>query len=325
MAQTPEQIAAAKKKAAAAAKLKAATAAKKKAEEAAKKKKLSLNENVRQNYPEFVYLLDDPTLFGQEVTDVLREAVDKGWTVDRFRGAVMDTPYWQNTVASAKQYDAAPDADRKASEDAARLAINGVTDLSGIPEEKISAFVKGMARNNVQGDALKKMVYSFAFTEGKALKAESAALATKDASDMKAIIKAYGGSVTDNEIESYLTGGKKPADIQSIYKEKLKGQYPHLVSQLDAGLTFDDITKDYKSVAANVLETTSEAIDFMKPEFMDSIAKRDDKGNLRQMSLGEWTQALKTDTRYGYAKTTTAKQDARAMVASIGKAFGRVR
>jgi hypothetical protein len=324
MAQTPEQIAAAKKKDAAA-KLKAATAAKKKAEEAAKKKKLSLNENVRQNYPEFVYLLDDPTLFGQEVTDVLREAVDKGWTVDRFRGAVMDTPYWQNTVASAKQYDAAPDADRKASEDAARLAINGVTDLSGIPEEKISAFVKGMARNNVQGDALKKMVYSFAFTEGKALKAESAALATKDASDMKAIIKAYGGSVTDNEIESYLTGGKKPADIQGIYKEKLKGQYPHLVSQLDAGLTFDDITKDYKSVAANVLETTSEAIDFMKPEFMDSIAKRDDKGNLRQMSLGEWMQALKTDTRYGYAKTTTAKQEARAMVASIGKAFGKVR
>ena len=324
MAQTPEQIAAAKKKAAAA-KLKAAAAAKKKAEEAAKKKKLSLDENVRQNYPEFVYLLDDPTLFGQEVTDVLREAADQGWTVDRFRGAVMDTPYWQNTIAASKQYDAAPDADKKASVDAARLAVNGITDLTGIPEDKITQFITGMARSNVQGDALKKMVYSFAFTEGKALKAESAALATKDASDMKAIIKAYGGSISDKEIESYLTTGKKPADIQGIYKEKLKGQYPHLVSQLDAGLTFDDITKDYKSIAANVLETTSEALDFMKPEFMDSIAKRDDKGNTRQMTLGEWTQALKTDTRYGYAKTTQAKQEARAMVASIGKAFGRVR
>jgi uncharacterized protein (DUF433 family) len=237
----------------------------------------------------------------------------------------MDTPYWQNTIAASKQYDAAPDADKKASVDAARLAVNGITDLTGIPEDKITQFLTGMARSNVQGDALKKMVYSFAFTEGKALKAESAALATKDASDMKAIIKAYGGSISDKEIESYLTTGKKPADIQGIYKEKLKGQYPHLVSQLDAGLTFDDITKDYKSIAANVLETTSEALDFMKPEFMDSIAKRDDKGNTRQMTLGEWTQALKTDTRYGYAKTTQAKQEARAMVASIGKAFGRVR
>ena len=291
----------------------------------AAKKKLSLDENVRQNYPEFVYLLDDPTLFGPEITDVLRQAAKNKWTVDRFRGAVMATPYWQNTVAASKQYDAAPDADKKRSVEAARLAIDGVTDLTGIPEEKITAFVTGMARNNVQGDALKKLVYSFAFTEGKALKAQSAALASKDASDMKAIIKAYGGSISDKEIESYLTTGKKPADIQGIYKEKLKGQYPHLVSQLDAGLTFDDITKDYKSIAANVLETTSEAIDFMKPEFMDSIAKRDDKGNLRQMSLGEWTQALKTDTRYGYAKTTQAKQEARAMVASIGKAFGKVR
>jgi hypothetical protein len=34
---------------------------------------------------------------------------------------------------------------------------------------------------------------------------------------------------------------------------------------------------------------------------------------------------LKTDTRYGYAKTTGAKQEARAMVASIAKAFGKVR
>jgi hypothetical protein len=317
MAQTAEQIAKAKAVKAKAAKAKAAADA--------KKKKQSLDENVRQNYPEFSYLLDDPTLFGPEITAVLREAVSKGWTVDRFRGSVMDTPYWQNTIAASKQYDAAPDADKQLAVSTARSAINGITDLTGIPEDKVTAFVTGMARSNVQGDALKKMVYSFVFDEGKTIAAETAALATKDASDMKAIIKAYGGSVTDAELETYLTGGKKPADIQSLYKEKLKGQYPHLASQLDANLTFDDITKDYKSVAANILETTPENLDFMKPEFMDSIAKRDDKGVTRQMSLGEWTQALKTDTRYGYAKTTGAKQEARQMVASLAKAFGRVR
>jgi hypothetical protein len=329
MAQTPEQIAKAKaaKAKADAAKIKAdaAAKAKAKADAAAKKKKLSLDENVRQNYSEFSYLLDDPTLFGPEIAALLREATDKEWTIDRFKGAVSATPYWQNTVQAAKRYDAAPDADKKQAIDAVKLAVNDITDLAGIPQAEIDSFLTGMARSNVQGDALKKMVYSFAFTKGKALKADQAALATKDAADIKSTIKSYGGTATDADVENYLTGGKKPADVAMIYKEKLKGQYPHLASQLDANLTFDDITKDYKTIAANVLETTSENIDFMKPEFMDSIAKRDDKGNTRQMSLGEWTQALKTDTRYGYAKTTGAKQEARAMVASIAKAFGKVR
>lgn len=321
MAPTPEQIAKAK---ADAAKIKAA-AAKKKAEQAAKKKKLGLDENVRQNYSEFAYLLDDPTLFGPEITAVLREATDKEWTIDRFRGAVTATPYWQNTVASAKKFDSAPDADKKMAIDGVKTTINGITDLTGIPQAEIDSFVSNMARNNVQGDALKKMVYSFAFTKGKTLKAEAAALASKDASDIKAIIKSYGGTASDEDIESYLSSGKKPTDVQTLYKEKLKGQYPHLASQLDADLSFDDITKDYKNLAAQILEKSAESIDFMKPEFMDSIAKRDDKGNLRQMSLGEWTQTLKTDDRFGYSKTSGAIQDARVMVANLGKAFGRVR
>jgi len=290
----------------------------------AKPKKVSMEENVRTNYPEFSYLLDDPTLFGMEVTDVLKKATKLGWTVGRFKSAIMATPYWQNTVASAKQFDAATDADKTKAVDAVKLVISGIADLDSIPQAELDAFVTSMARSNVQGDALKKMTFQFAFTKGKATKAEADALASQDAADIRKTIKAYGGTATDDEIESYLTGGKKSTDIQRIYREKLKGQYPHLASQFDADLTLDDITKDYRTIAAQTLEQSADTIDFNKPEFIEAIAKRDDKGNLRQMSLGEWNQTLRTDDRYGYSKTTRAISDARKVAANIGRAFGKV-
>ena len=291
---------------------------------ATKPKKLSLEENVRTNYPEFSYLLDDPTLFGVEVTNVLKKAVQLKWTVGRFKSAVMNTPYWQNTVASAKQFDAATDADQTKAIESVKMVISGIADLDSIAPAELDSFIKSMARNNVQGDALKKMTFQFAFSKGKATKAEADALASKDASDIRKTVKAYGGTATDDEIENYLSNGKTAVDVQRVYKEKLKGQYPHLATQFDADLTMDDITKDYRTIAAQTLEKSADTIDFTKPEFIDAIAKRDDKGNLRQMSLGEWNQLLRTDDRYGYSKTTKAISDARIIAANIGRAFGKV-
>jgi hypothetical protein len=83
--------------------------------------------------------------------------------------------------------------------------------------------------------------------------------------------------------------------------------------------------KDTQDVASNVLEKTGAEIDFSKPEFIQSIATRDEKGNYRQLSLGEWQTKLKTDDTYGYSKTKKAVQDARKLASSIAESFGKVR
>lgn len=109
-----------------------------------------------------------------------------------------------------------------------------------------------------------------------------------------------------------------------MYRERLKAQYPHLSSQLDADLTFEDIVTDYRQIAARTLETSPDAIDFTKPEYMEAIAARDEKGNVRQLSLGEWQQKLRTDSRYGYTKTNQAVREAQNIASGLAKAFGRI-
>jgi hypothetical protein len=63
-----------------------------------------------------------------------------------------------------------------------------------------------------------------------------------------------------------------------------------------------------------------ESIDFNDPKFSMAFGTRDKPS----MSLSEWMDTLKSDPKYGYDKTSQAKSDARSMVMSMAKAFGKV-
>ena len=284
----------------------------------------TLEENVRKFYPQFAYLLDNPELFGNDVIAVIKRAVKDGWTETRFKGSIMSTQYWQNTVQEAKNFDALTPADQDTKIQDTLDEINGVMDTSALDEAELTKFARDMARRGIKGEQLKKMTYGMALTAGADTEAAADVLASNDAVKIKRVVQMYGGSISDDTIKQYLTDGKTPEQVQMMYREKAKGLYPHLAPQLDADLTMDDITKDYKSMAASILEKTESEIDFTKPEFMEAIASDDGKGNKRQLSLGEWQKKLKTDDRYGYSKTTRAIQDARQIAFNISKAFGKV-
>lgn len=284
----------------------------------------SLEENVRKFYPQFAYLLDNPELFGNDVIAVIKRAVKDGWTETRFKGSIMSTQYWQNTVQEAKNFDALTPADQDTKIQDTLDEINGVMDTSALNEAELTKFARDMARRGIKGEQLKKMTYGMALTVGADADVTADVLASNDAVKIKRVVQMYGGAISDDTIKQYLSDGKTPEQVQMMYREKAKGLYPHLAPQLDADLTMDDITKDYKSMAASILEKTESEIDFTKPEFLEAIASDDGKGNKRQLSLGEWQKKLKTDDRYGYSKTSRAIQDARQMAFNISKAFGKV-
>jgi hypothetical protein len=292
---------------------------------AKKKTKKTLEDNVREMFPQYAYVFDQPELFGQDVIGVFRQAVKGKWTQERFAGAIKSTNYWQTTVSAAKNYDAAPDADKRATIEATTEEINTFVDMTGIDETEKTRFITDMARRGIRGEQLKRLGYNFVFSRGDGTNAQQDALASPEAVKIRGIASSFGYSVDDTKLGEYLSKGMTGDQAQRMYIEKAKGLYPHLASQFDANLTLDDITDDYRQIAAGVLEKSRSEIDFTKPEFLESIATRDDKGNVRQLSLGEWQTKLKTDDKYGYSKTKTAIQDARKLASSIAESFGKVR
>lgn len=288
------------------------------------KKKSNYEDIVRRDYPQFAYLLDNADLFGPDVVATLKNAVRLGWTAERFQGAISSTSYWKNTTGAAKRFDAATPADQQSLIEKTSQELALITELGELDPTQVATFTRDMARRGVTGDALNKFAYSFIFKQGVDTEAARQAMESENASSIKKIAKAYGSSLDDATVRNYLEQGKTPVEVARIYKEKLKGQFPHLASQLDADLTFDDIVGDYRRVAASVLERQETDIDFQKPEFLEAIATRDDKGNTRQLSLGEWVSKLKKDDRYGYSKTKTAIRDAQNLAGSIARSFGKV-
>ena len=288
------------------------------------KKPDDLETVLEANYPQYSFILRNPDVFGQDVVDVLRRADAEDWTADRFVAAIQQTRYWTTTVASAKNFDALNDPDRQTLMDQTMLEVKGITGVEGIDPTLLNTFIRDMTRRGVKGDSLKTMTYQFVFNQGVQTKAAKEALFTQEASAMKLMARSYGQMITDDQIRTNLTNGVKAGDLQVKYRAKLKALYPHLSSQLDADLTFDEIVSDYRQLAAQTLERNPESIDFMKPEFMEAIATRDDKGNTRQLSLGEWQQKLRTDDRYGYSKTNQAVREARTLATALARAFGRI-
>jgi hypothetical protein len=288
-------------------------------------RKKSLEQNVREMFPQYAYVFDQPELFGQDMMKLFRQAVKGKWTNDRFASAVKSTVYWQTTVSAAKNYDASSDADKRAAIDATAQEINTFVDMTGIDEVEKTKFITDMARRGISGEQLKRLGYNFVFTRGDGTEAEKDALASSDAVKIRSIASSFGYTIDDTKLGDYLSTGVTAEQAQRMYLEKAKGLYPHLAAQFDANLTLNDITDDYRQIAAGVLGKSREEIDFTKPEFLESIATRDDRGNVRQLSLSEWQTKLKTDDKYGYSKTKTAIQDARKLASSIAESFGKVR
>lgn len=292
----------------------------------ANEKQPTLEENVRKYYPQLSFMLDNPELYGQDVVDIFRRATNpkSTWTFDRFATAIQGTNYWKTTVAAAKNFDSGTEADRQNLIDATLREINGVSEVGSLDQAAVSTFARDMARRGIQGDQLRQMTYQFIFQQGIETQAAEQALFSENAANMRRIAKSYGAILDDNQVRTYLSEGKTPQNLQAMYREKMKAQYPHLAPQLDADLTYEEIIQDYKQLAARVLEKSPDAIDFSKPEYMEAIATRDANGNMRQLSLGEWDIKLKTDDRYGYSKTNTAIQEARTLASSIARSFGRI-
>lgn len=291
-------------------------------------------QTVKNKYPSLAFYLERPDIFGAEIGDILKRAVKEKWWKNNDNGfaklnaAIRGTTYYKTTSSNAREFDQLTPADQDAKSTEYRTEVVKFIGGVNLSQDAINEISRSSARLGLTGEALSNYVYTRALTKtgaGDAYQYGQAAgmiLAGGKAEELKADARSYFTTLSDSEIEQYLTGQKTRDDFRNMFKVRAKGQYAHLAQQLDANLTLEDISKDYQSVASNILEKPVTAIDMTDPKFLESIASRDESGNYRQMTIGEWAEKIKSDKRYGYQYTKTANADAREIARSIARAFG---
>lgn len=291
---------------------------------------LDMIAKVKELFPEYAFFFeDDAAGFGQDVRDLLIRAVTQEYKADRFTAEYKQTKYFLETDPAVKKWNAKTPGERESDTETFMQAIRDSYGDLFEDDAALKQAAADAARLGLSGTRLKSFVFASA---GKQQKAQAQISATAEADRIRQVGRDYGYQVSDDEVNSILTGqperGRTVVLTEDQLMERAKGallgSMPHLKSQIDSGLTLTNIFRNYQQEAADVLELDPNAVSVTDPRFRAALDARDDKGNTRQLSLGEWRQKLRTDPSYGYQYTKRANREAADIGLTIARAFGKV-
>jgi hypothetical protein len=278
--------------------------------------------------------------FGQDMINLMVEASKLngkylGLTTDAsvaaFQKAIKQTVYWQTTETAAKNFDQAIGVDRDRIINNKKLEIaNSYGDVS-FDDATLTQLATNAARLGLTGLGLQQAVYAGALKPGAG--GSQTALAGRvlqgaDADRIRSIGRGWNTKISDGQIQSILTGKADPATglvltedgLREQLQAKWKGAMPHLRDQFDAGLTLDQIGSSYKSYASQLLETPEDQINMFEGPYLQAF----DNGEGGQLSLSQWIEKVKTDSRFGWQYTKAANQQATDIGLTLARAFGKV-
>lgn len=287
-------------------------------------------ETFKKDYPGYADWTsqDVANYFGQDFINVLMEVSrpDVEYSDDEIKRMVRNTAYFQTTTTSQQDFDKMTPAMQQQSIEASVNSIRSTYGDLQFSENDLQTLGRKAARDKLTGIGLKAEVFRTAF-RAQTTGVQTQALTGAEADTIQAIARSFGRAATNDEIQSILTG-QATKDGRMLTTEMFRQQlqqeaiaaFPQLQKQIEAGLSLDTIGSRYKSYAAELLEMDPEQIDMFSGPYLDAFGT----AQTGPLSLGEWTQKVKSDSRFGWQYTNQANQQATDIALTLARAFGKV-
>ena len=281
----------------------------------------------REMYPEYYAIVRNIP----EIAELLELAVAGEYTPQQFQAELEQTNWWQQTTASAREWDINGERDPASQQ---TLIDNQITNIRGIA---LNQFGVRLSNENLQALAVDslRLGWSSAFLQNAI--GDVATQSTAGVSQLRAgyigqqlreTANDYGIAVSDATFNQWVNkvavGQETVATWQDYAKVQAKNLFPSIADRIDAGETFQQIVDPYRQTAAKVLELgTGEDIDFTAPEWAKAVTFMDSEGNQRPMSYTEWNDYLRQTRSFGYEYTTEARSRAYSVARDLANLFGR--
>lgn len=288
-----------------------------------------LTAKAKELYPEFAFFFDsDAGGFGSDVKDLLILATLMEYEPPKFQAAYRNTKYFVNTETAVRNWNASTPASKKTATDNTRIFIQDNYGDLVTDETVLNEIATGATRLGLKDTQLRNYVFSIASKKPQ----QTNIFESSEADRVKRVATDYGYNLSQTELKSILTGTAEDGATVALTEQQLReraklallGEMPHLKTQIDAGLTLNNIFKNYQTVAAEELELDPNSVSVLDSKFRNALSKKDNSGQIRQLSLSEWRDELRTNDVYGYRFTKQANQDATDIGLSIARAFGKV-
>ena len=264
-----------------------------------------------------------------ELGTLLKNAIQQGWSDDKFQYELQQTNWWRTTTQNAREFEtlriqdpasAQTQLDNRTAllrETAQRLGITlGAESLAKLAEDsiKLGLDMTSQLEDIIGSEAIRtsggvsQLRYGFV---GNSLR-ESAAK--------------YGvalSEVTFNEwVNKIAVGAESTETFESYAAQISRNLYPTLASGFDRGLSFAQMTDPYAQAASRFLEIPTSQVDFTDPKWAAAFTMKNDKGEQTQMSYGEWADYLRSTPTFGWEYTDDAKNRAFTVANRLAELFG---
>ena len=276
------------------------------------------------------------TYFGKDLLDLMIKVSDPKGTYDlsstagreRIKQELRGTRYWQTTISATKEFDQLVDADKENLISLTKARIANTYGDIGLTDVTLTEVATTVARTGLTGLGEKQAVYNATFKSPISSAQTGRALSGVDADRIRKIGRAYNFKVTDDQVQSILTGTPEAVTGRVLTEEGLRqrlqkfarGAYPQLADQIDAGLSLEDVGANYRRYAADLLERSEDEIDMFSGPYLKAFGSKDGG----QLSLSDWITTVKSDPTFGWQYTKQANQQATDIALSLARAFGKV-
>ena len=275
-----------------------------------------------------------------ELNQLWKRAINKGWTSDRFIAALMGTDFYEENDGFKRTNQTQKSVDPATWETRMQGAIAQIKDdlanridIGNISEDRLRQMAErylnlGFDTNQpgraaAYNDWLSTRAVSF--TNGGANLAGEAA-ATKEG--LEALLRAQGFDPTlqrwtdwvNARVNAVASGDEQLTDAQSYIRQQAASKYKGYGDQILNGQTVEELANGYFELMADTLEMDPGTINLKDPYIQQALMGDSETG--APMGLWDFQKMLRKDERWQYTKQANAQAD--GLARSVLEMFGFV-
>jgi hypothetical protein len=286
-----------------------------------------LEAKVRQQYPQFAFLLNNP-----ELRKILLDAVDpsKGFSAQEFEARIQQTNWWKSNGDSFRSWEALVNTNPGEAKRQVAGRVAEITDLIGqlggvsLTASQRSYVADFTLRYGIQsGSAEMREMIAALIPTGPAAKTPLGTFQATLAEVKRLAKHDYLVPVSDEQAWKWardLTAGNLSMEgLAAHFGNIAKGRFSHMADEIDQGITPGMMFDPYRQMMATELEVPPESIDLMEAKWSE-VLSHNDAGKIRAMTMGEANKFVRSQAEW--AETTRAKQMGAEMASSLLRTFG---
>ena len=287
---------------------------------------VDVDQEVRDNFPAFAWLLDDP-----EIGQLLRDSVTEGWTVEKFQARLYGTNWWKNHSEPVRKWDTlrkvdAAEANRQLGARQAELWDLAFRMTGKKPNpNQIKMLAEYSLRFGLSDAQVRDQLVSVTKI-GMGIGGEGLTVLNQLREIRDAYTLPVHGQAMYDWTRQILAGEDTVDGFKAWALERARGLFAgnkEMDEALLAGKTVRQLAGSYIEMAAQELGVNPDSISLTDDRWMRALHHTDpENGKRRMMNLDEWRRELRTKGEYGYDKTTNARSLAAQMRSAIDETFG---